>query len=284
MVREPAERKVKAPWTSDHVLKWLVDTGTSLRTRDGRKICCLEFRYQQDERILSAWAKHFRNHYCNDEEIDELREGTGLARQQYLEQHVFPDSACAPGPSIRSGDFAEILVADYLEYLLGYWVPRFRYDCKSVRNESTKGTDILGFRWAGKTESAEDILAMFEAKASLSETGVRTRLQDAVNDSVKDIHVRKAETLNALKRRYIREGNHSRALAIQRFQNVADHPYREISGAVALFTRGAYDSKTVSETETSHHPNAANIILVVITGDDLMRLAHDLYRRAAREA
>ena len=60
------------PWTSEHT-KWLVDTGERLKTADGKKVEVWEFRHEKDEAVLSAWAKHFRNHYCLDAEIDFLR-------------------------------------------------------------------------------------------------------------------------------------------------------------------------------------------------------------------
>jgi hypothetical protein len=61
--------------------------------------------------------------------LELLVSGTGLTKAEYLIQRKFPDARNAPGPSIRAGDFAEILVADYVEYKLGYWCPRkLRYD------------------------------------------------------------------------------------------------------------------------------------------------------------
>ncbi|MEX3073927.1 hypothetical protein AB3Y13_19385 [Vibrio alginolyticus] len=49
------------PWTSEHT-KWLVDIGERLKTADGKEVAVWEFRHENDEAVLSAWAKHFRNH------------------------------------------------------------------------------------------------------------------------------------------------------------------------------------------------------------------------------
>ncbi|MCF7955781.1 MAG: hypothetical protein K9M75_08270 [Phycisphaerae bacterium] len=114
------------PRISKHT-KWFKDSGERLTTSDGKTVEVWEFCYQKDDDILRDWAKHFRNHYCSDDEIDDLRDGTGLSRSDYLTNMVFPDSSKGFGPRIRSGDFAEILVADFLEYIMQYWVPRFRY-------------------------------------------------------------------------------------------------------------------------------------------------------------
>lgn len=110
----------------------------------------MELIHHGDEAILSAWAKHFRNHYCLDSQIDALRKGTPRSRTGYLTQIKFPDAAQAPGPSIRAGDFAEVLVTDYVEFAMRLWVPRTRYDHKVARNESTKGTDIIGFKFVAE--------------------------------------------------------------------------------------------------------------------------------------
>src|SRR5690349_19427217 len=91
-------------------IKWLVDTGDRISTSDGQAVEVWEFSHQADDAVISAWAKHFRNHYCLDDQIDELRDGTSYSRSEYLINVKFPDEKVAPGPSIRSGDFGEILV------------------------------------------------------------------------------------------------------------------------------------------------------------------------------
>ena len=62
------------PWTSEHT-KWLVDTDQQLKTVDGKDVEVWEFRHENDESVLSAWAKHFQNHCCFDSEIDYWKDG-----------------------------------------------------------------------------------------------------------------------------------------------------------------------------------------------------------------
>ena len=265
-------------------LSWLIDTGQRLKTADANTVQVLEFRHQKDDKVLSEWAKHFRNHYCLDSDIDILRKGTGYSRAEYLNQIKFPDASAKPGPSIRSGDFGEILVADYLQYLLDYWVPRTRYCHKAVRNESTKGCDIIGFKIFNEgQESTKDTLAVYEVKASLTGNKSDNKLQEAVQDSAKDV-TRKAESLNALKQRLLDQGQTGLSSLVERFQNSEDHPYREVSGAVALFSTSCYMPTHASATDASKHPNSDNLMLIVIHGPDMMKLVHELYRRAADEA
>jgi hypothetical protein len=271
------------PWASEHI-KWLVDTGERRKTTDGKEVEVLEFRHDQEEAVLSAWARHFRNHYCFDTEIDYWCRGYKCSRAEYLNTIKFPDPKAAPGPSIRAGDFGEVLVADFLEYLLGFWVPRTRYGDKTIRNESTKGCDIIGFHIVkdGKS-SSKDKLAIFEAKAQFTGRKAKARLQDAVDGSSKDIS-RKAESLNAIKQRLHGRNELEDAEKIERFQNEVDHPYKEVYGAVALFENLLFDGDLTSLTDTSSHPHSESLALVVIKGDQMMTLVHELYRRAADEA
>lgn len=256
-------------------------------TGEGREVSHLRLHVLDDSGLMSSWAKYFREHYCLDEELDALRDGTGLSREEYLLQLVFPDRSDPPGPSIRAGDFAEILVSDYLEYVRGFWVPRQKYAEKAVRNESVKGVDILGFHLVEPDPTngnPQDVLIAFEVKAKLSGREYDDTLQDAIDHSKKDYY-RRALTLNATKRRLRVLGNIQESLVVQRFQNPSDHPYSYQSGAAAVLNETVFDIEGIAQsTNTSGHPNEEKLELLVIRGNELMSLVHALYARAADEA
>lgn len=273
-------------------LDWLVSTGKKLKTACGADVDVLELQYANDAGILSAWAKHFRNQYCADRMIDTLR-GT-KTRKEYLEEIKFPTKTGAPGPSIRAGDFAEILLADYLEWRLNFWVPRVRWDGKVIRNESAKGCDIIGFHFAknGKV-SPNDVLAIIESKASLSGLN-KDLLQTAVRDSAKD-DVRKAESLNYIKQRFLWDNKTNEAKNVERFQSPVDQPYKEFCAAAAVFATPSYDETSIQSTNATSikvgkkknlikHPHHGKLKMIVVKGNDLMTLVNDLYQRAADEA
>lgn len=265
-------------------LDWLVNTGKTIKTSDGHTVELWELQHADDPAVLSAWAKHFREHYCDDEMLKKLVEGTGLTNAQYLIDRKFPDAKDNPGPSVRSGDFAEIIVADYIEYKLGYWCPRqFRYDFKFNRNESSKGCDVIGFKFVKENaESPKDELFVFEAKAAA--TGkAKNRLQDAIDDSHKD-RFREATTLNALKQRFLERGDNTQAAKVARFQNEPDKPFKRINGAAAIHDTTTFDATLTGTAATASHFNASNLKLIVVTGKGLMALVHALYDRAANEA
>ena len=256
-----------------------------LTLTEGQKVDLWTLTIPAEEDLLSKWATSVREHYCLDSEIDGLRKGTGLSRKDYLLDLIFPDKSKKPGPSIRAGDFAEILIADYLEFLIGYWVPRDKYKEKAIRDESIKGVDVLGFLMPNpKAPSPDDTLITFEVKAQFTKGKYEGRLQDAIDGSSKDI-LRRAFTLNATKRRLLKSGDNEQALIVERFQNKSDRSYVYRSGAAAVLSDSAFDEdEIVKSTKVSEHDNKGSLDLLVMSGTDLMSLVHALYERAANEA
>lgn len=283
----------KTPWTSEHT-KWLVDTGERLKTADGKEVEVWEFYHGKDEAVLFAWAKHFRNHYCLDTEIDFLR--GKRSRADFLVNIKFPSKTSKLGPGIRAGDFGEILISDYLQWLLGCWVPRVRWSSKAVRDESPRGSDVIGVRFH-KTDceaSTKDVLFVFESKTKFSASKIN-RLQDAINGSAKD-HIRITESLSFIKQRLFEKGDIDQAQKIERFQNPVDMPYKKTYGAAAIISDECFDPaelasadcrripKSKKQKEIFPHPNSDSLVLLVIRGPSMMDLVHELYRRAADEA
>lgn len=250
----------------------------------GREVVVCELQHQNDTAVLSAWAAHFRQHYCTDQILPLLADGTGLNHADYLRQVKFPDATTAPGPSVRSGDFAEILVADYVQYQLDYWCPReLRYNNKISRNESSKGCDVIGFWYAdNNAHNTQDRLFIFESKAKLT-GGPANQLQVAIDDSIKDAF-REAVSLNAIKQRLIEQNRFDEMRRVQRFQNYAARPFRRINGAAAVLSNANYDEALIALSDASAHQNQADLALLVIRGDALMPLVNALYERAANEA
>ncbi|CAI2127680.1 Uncharacterised protein [Serratia ficaria] len=281
------------PWSSEH-LKWFSDNGERLTTSDGKEIEVWEFNHAQDDVVLSAWARHFRNHYCLDADIDFLR--GKLARKDYLNNIKFPSETSKLGPGIRAGDFGEILVCDYLQWLLDCWVPRVRWSSKVVRDESPKGSDVVGFRFHHKNGeySIDDVMFVFESKTKFSASTVN-RLQNAINDSAKD-HIRIDESLNFIKQKLYEYREINQAKKIERFQNPVDIPFKENYGAAAIISSDFFDVEeltssdcnkiptTAKSKEYTPHPHHGNLKLLVIRGANMMQLVHELYRRAADEA
>lgn len=272
----------------DHV-KQIKKVNGEYFTSEGEKVSLFRIAVPTDEELISNWAKHFREQYCTDEELDQLIDGTGKTKGQYLEDLIFPTGKGkvagkrTPGPGIRSGDFTEVLLSDYLEFTKNYWVPRNRFEFKATRDESVKGSDVLAIKF--KNEGSfhpDDVLRIFESKALLSKKGTNT-LQNAVNDSGLD-YFRVAHTLNAYKRRYLKCGDHESADKIKRFQNPQDNPYKDRYAAVAFCTEDSLSDSDFFEIDTSEHPAQDRLKMFVFFSTDLMKFVHRLYKRAIDEA
>lgn len=273
------------PWTEEHI-EWLSHVDTK-QTSDGKNVEIYDFNYDlSNDTILTNWAKHFRNHYCLDTLIDLYVAGTGYTKTEFLNTLKFPTQG--RGSSTRSGDFGEILVSDFLEYSMGFWVPRTRFSDRHNRNNPTQGVDVIGFKSDDFSQNLRnDELMIFEVKCGLTGTSSAVqneRINSAITDSAKDFDVRKAESLSGLKQLFIKEGNIPNATKIQRFQNPTDNPYKELSGASSIILNKVYDGDTIEEIDASEHPNVDNLKLILIKGQDLMSLVHQLYERAANEA
>jgi len=262
---------------SRHV-QYFSNSSTSLQTADGQDVKIINLMYSSNRSILSEWATHLRNHYCPDSEIDQMCQGTGLTRSEYLRDIKLPSL-----PHIRSADFAEIMVADYIQYVLGYQVPRTRYEAKINRNSSPMGIDILAFKIISQErDSNDDELLTCEVKAALQSQN-RTTLAKALADSKKDFNVRKGESLNAMKQRLRDKSKYAEANLVERYQDKTDRPYREISGAAAVHSDHTWDISVVTTVSCSDHPNRSALLLLTIKGERLMDLANGLYRRACDE-
>ena len=274
--------------------EWLVNTGEQVKTVDGKNIDVWSFNHEEDDVILSKWAKHFWNHYCSETDIDFLR--GKMSRSEYLTNLKFPNKKSKLGPGIRAGDFGEILVSDYLQWLLGYWVPRVRWSSKVVKDESPKGSDVIGFRFNNESNKAsnKDVLFVFESKTKFS-SSKENRLQKAINDSAKD-HIRIDESLNFIKQKLFEKREFEQAKKIERFQSPVDMPYKETYGAAAIISNECFDIDELTNSDCSKipkapnsneyfpHPYCENLVLLVIKGPSMMLLVHELYRRAADEA
>lgn len=270
------------PWTNQHI-SWLVDTGQTITLSCGAQAKVYSFNHDANSQaIMRAWAKHFRNHYCSDIHLPILKPNN-MTKAEYLLELKFPSKTGGSGPATRSGDFAEILVADYLTYLHGYMVPRTRYDRKTITNESTKGSDVIAFKNVSDKPTRSDEMLIYEVKAKLTGNSTASRLQDAIDDSTKD-EVRIAESLNAIKQRLFDLGDVESMNKVGRFQSGEDHPYQRKYGAATVLTDSAFDQTILATSSTKEHPAGDDLSLLVIRGEDFMKLVHALYERAANEA
>lgn len=250
----------------------------SIITHDGKNIDIYELYINKDEKILDEWAHHFRKQYCDDDMLDKSVEGTGMSKQEWLLANKFPSDKVAPGPSTRAGDFGELLISDYIEYIHSYYVPRTKYSNKINPNTSQQGSDVIGLKM-GEKESVNDELYVIEVKTRTSKCKeTENRLQNAIDDSSKDIE-RLAFSLSAMKQRLIELNKENESKIVQRFQNGVDRPFKTKYGATAIYTTEMLDLEKIREIKVINEKDSLDLFIIHI--DNLMSFINELYRRAS---
>ncbi len=251
--------------------------------KGGGQVEVWKFDYEYDKEAFDEWANHFRNQYCKDKDIDHLKRPTGKNREDYLLGFKFPDKIKKPGVMTRSGDFAEILVDDFLEYVEKYWTPRTRYDRRVNKDISTPGSDVIAIKIRNDSHgNPQDELLVFEVKGRIASK--TNDLNKAICGSCED-PLRIAESLNAMSTRFHCEGDLVSEDKIVRIQQMINIQRKSCSyGAALVCSTELYNSGLISNADVSVHPQGINLRLLMIKAKDLKTIVHSLYSWAAHEA
>ena len=238
-----------------------------------------------DDNSLNNWASGLRNNYVEKNLLESLVEGTGLTQKEFLEKNIFPNPQNKIGASTMSGEFGEILVYDYINFVLKYYVTRTRYLEKVNPNMPVSGSDVIGYHVKnidnpGKT----DHLIVAEVKTRSSNSGNKKRLcektvKDAIDHSVKD-RVRLGESLNAEKRRLLNRSRIQEAKIVERFQNKTDKPFTIDFFAVAVLDSDFYLDQEVLDVVNIQYEKLETTSILIIHSKELLNFLRDLYRRA----
>ena len=182
-----------------------------------------------------------------------------------------------------SGDFGEILVSDYLQYIEGYVVPRTRYNSKANKNTSTQGSDVLGYK-KDSLNTVNDEVVVIEVKSTASNSEnfkEKNKLQEAINHSDKDFE-RFSTSIVASYLKLKNSNNDEQANVVKRFLNITDDPFNVIYGAVAVHSNQSFDINVLKEVVSKNHRDYQKLRLLVIHSDDLMNFIKSLYLKASK--
>lgn len=238
-----------------------------------------------DDNNLNKWAIGLRNNYVEENLLESLVEGTGLTKKEYLEKNVFPNYQDRLGASVMSGEFGEILVCDYINFVLKHYVTRTRYFEKVNPNMAISGSDVIGYQVKHiDNPSKTDHLIVAEVKTKSSVSGnkkssCKKTIKDAIEHSLKD-RVRIGESLNAEKRRLLTRKRTEEAKIVERFQNKTDNPFSLDFFAVAVLDNELYSDKVVLDVANSQHENIKSTNVLIIYSKGLKDFLRELYRRA----
>ena len=238
-----------------------------------------------DDNSLNNWALGLRNNYIEEHLLKQAISGTGLTKKEYLEKRIFPNPEVTQGAATMSGEFGELLVYDYINYVLEYYVPRIRYFNKVNRNTPIHGSDVIGYKMGNYNKRSKyDKLLVAEVKTRSSISGNKTKactniVTNAITDSNKD-RVRVGESLNAEKLKLLSRGRIKEANIVERFQNKTDNPYTLDFFAVAVMDNELYSDQVVLDVVNSQSENIKSTNVLIIHSKELKLFLRDMYRRA----
>lgn len=235
--------------------------------------------------ILNSWASGLRNNYVEESLLEPLIKGTGLTKQEFLEKNIFPNHQNKLGAITMSGEFGEILVYDYINFVLKHYITRTRYLEKVNPDMPVSGSDVIGYKVKNINKpSKSDHLIVAEVKTRSSKVGNKNRscektVKDAIEHSIKD-RVRIGESLNAEKRRLLNRSRNDEAKIVERFQNKTDNPFIIDFFAVAVLDIDLYSDQVVLDVVNSQNENVKSTSILIILSKELLIFLRDLYRRA----
>lgn len=237
---------------------------------------CYRLEAEIDEGKLESWALHFRRHYLRDDELETLSEAAGKTPTQYLQDDIVPSI-----PQIRSGDFAEIVISDLLQFVASYSVPRYKQRGRVDKDKSGFGVDIIAYKVSdSKSPMPTDELMTVEVKARCSDTNLKKALVDAGKDSAKD-KSRVGMTMNFIMMRSYSDGDIRTFEDMARLMKKSEHPYVERSAAAAVVAVIDAD-KHLDDATASDLFLEANDMVFIVHGARLMELVHQLYDRCIK--
>ncbi len=246
---------------------------------NGSVIHCYSIDNNFVEVILNDWALHIRRNYVSDDAL-ELICGFGVDRYKYLLDRI-PNVINSSLEKFKyrtiTGEFAEILVMDFREFVQKEEVFRGRWEAKSTPTAPIQGCDIVSFIIDSKTKD-KDQLIITESKSQLSSTNYDVLL-DAAKDSEKD-STRIGMTLAFLAELYANEKDVEQCKKVARFIRKAEEPYIEKFEGSGLTIDSALSEENAKNALNNYFGSPKN--LYFIYGNGLKDLAYDLYERALK--
>lgn len=239
-----------------------------------------------DDLKLNEWATHIRKHYICDSDLTELSNERNMLPSKYLQDLVVPRIDRIPdyrntnklGRSVITGEFAEIVLYDLFEYVLGYKALRGRHWDKPTPEAGITGSDVIVAKiHDGYPNNPEDQLLIIESKANHSKNAFHV-LKSAKKDSDKD-SLRTAFSIDYLRKKYNDKGQIDLKKVIDRFMDKANKPYKDLYIAAGMMSHGDISDNKIPgiRGEDIQIKTADEIFL--LHGDDLKSLAYELYKR-----
>ena len=262
-------------------IDWLVEE-TGKVIKNSIPLTCYKLNYSMDETVLDDWALHIRKNYIDDDQLIDDASENGMPVEQYLKEYVIPQKEDELGPTARSGDITEIIVADLLEFIFDYSVPRYKMKNRSGKTTSQQGTDVIAYKFynSDKSPNEKDELIATEVKGVLS-SNTYVPIKSAIVDSQKDDH-RLASSIDYCRKRLRELGATEESNEVKRFLLKPDNNYKLSFAAAAVSSRETADDIIVLDVLGEDLEIRSGQKIFYIHGKKLMELAHNIYERCKK--
>ena len=262
-------------------IDWLVEEKNKV-IKNSIPLTCYKLDYSIDESVLDDWALHIRKNYIDDDQLLDDASINDMSVEQYLKEYVIPQKEDELGPTARSGDITEIIVADLLEFVFNYSVPRYKMKNRSGKANSQQGTDVIAYKFynSDKFPNEKDELIAVEVKGVLS-SDTYDPIKSAIKDSQKDDH-RLARSIDYCRKRLQELGATEESNEVKRFLLKPDNNYKLSFAAAAVSSRETVDDVIVLDVLGEDLEIRSGQKIFYIHGKKLMELAHNIYERCKK--
>lgn len=262
-------------------IKWMVSEAIEL---DGVSTKCYRLDWEIDEALLDAWSLHVRRHYIRDDELLEDCDEFEMGADEYLREYCIPGRTRL-GNAARSGDFAEMLISDALQFIEGYESSRYKQTGRTNKDNSDQGSDVIAYKVNDPlVANPDDVLCVVEVKARLSKPYLKEAIENAAKDSKKDTSgdlLRLGASLRSISKKSRIEGDETTAGIARRFMNKVERPYVLEKGAAAVVSMENIEFE-MKKLKADQLGLMADEKLIVVHGKRLMDLAHSIFDRCMK--
>lgn len=267
-----------------YYIKWLISEEKEV---PGVPTKCYELRWKVDEAALDSWALHVRRHYIRDDELRKDCEMFDNTAKSYLQTFCIPTRYGSDrlGPITRSGDFAEIIISDMLQFIEGFIVPRYKQIGRTNPNISDSGSDVIGYKVADPSlPRFDDRLVVVEVKSKLTRpVDLADTIKKAAKDSKKDgvdDRFRVGLSLRAIAKKSRDVEDRITEAECRRFLRRAECPYILQRGSAAVVSLDELGD--LSELPIDSLGLSENERLIIVHGSKLMDLVHSIFDRCIK--
>ena len=186
-------------------------------------------------------------------------------------------------PHLMAGDIGEMLMRQYLgECPQGFSVPVYRWRNRSTKNDTVRGTDLIGYCNYSHIPSPQDLLVMCEVKTRSATVNPEV-VADALAGAQEDYASRLANSIAFSQARLLYDGLKNESAALARFRRPHSTPYRKrIIGAVV------HDAAKWDDDFLKHLPAAhglpIEVGITILKVEDLATWISELFTEATIQA